>query len=239
MLAKEMFEKLGYVQELYENKDKPGDNGITYIRKEFQSEYLTRTKGIEFYNNLEKETFIYESLKLNNDVERDGLATSLSVDEIVAIQKQIEELKALKEDKINYGGGNIMKVTLDLVWNGKVDKNNRLMSREELEKALNTEINKEKMKHHLLLVEMSISNTPTGMAEVDMSNTIGYVESFDLDSFTGTIVTTKETCDLSDYQLAFKKMGYAAYENKVMNISNVDIISCYLLNKNTSARIDA
>lgn len=100
MLAKEMFEKLGYVQEIYEDKEKPSDNGIAYTRKEFQGDYLTRTKGIEFYNNLEKETLIYESLKFEKGIDCECMAASLSVDEINAIQKQIEELKTQIAEKI-------------------------------------------------------------------------------------------------------------------------------------------
>lgn len=135
-----------------------------------------------------------------------------------------------------------MEITLDLVWNGKVDKNNRLMSKEELEKALNTEVNKEKIRNNKFLVEEDINIDPIDLSYLDCNEerVIGFVKSFDLDNSKVTI--NIKTCDdeltLDGYQIAFKKLAHVKLENNVSILSDVNIISCYLIGKDISARID-
>ena len=131
-----------------------------------------------------------------------------------------------------------MEITLDLVWNGRVDKNNRFVARSEIEKALNSEINKDRIMNNNFLVEGSSPINISDIYECKMKNVIGYVKSFDLDNYKATIVVNKDVSITSEYQLAFKKLGYVVSKDGIMVIHNIIILSCYLIHKDVSSRID-
>lgn len=95
MIAKELFEKLGYTQKIFDKESNPYDHGLQYIKKDNESEKqrigMIHTKTIEFY-------FGYKEILMREIVEhRDGTTSErnaiiLSLDEINALQKQVEEL---------------------------------------------------------------------------------------------------------------------------------------------------
>lgn len=96
MPVKEMFEKLGYTQKIYDKESNPLNNGIQYTYQSPKSEMervgMIKTKVIEIYLE-SKEILMFETTK-----HRDGNVTKsdvviLNSDVFNALQTQIKELK--------------------------------------------------------------------------------------------------------------------------------------------------
>lgn len=132
----------------------------------------------------------------------------------------------------------VNEITLDLVWNGKINKNHKFIPRDEIEKALNTEVNIEKIKTGLFLVEGPIDISMTSMIECKMENVIGSIISIDLDNYKATIKTHNTIDELFNYQLAFKMIGCTKFKDNMTKVFDISIQSCYIIHKNMSARID-
>jgi hypothetical protein len=102
MKAKELFEKLGYEQKVFDHEKRCVNgfeyevNGIEYIKKDEESEMqrigMVRTKYIDFYLD-SKEIETYYKVKFRDGIEKDGETSGiLNMELFNAIQKQIEEL---------------------------------------------------------------------------------------------------------------------------------------------------
>lgn len=137
-----------------------------------------------------------------------------------------------------------MELTLNLVWNGEVDRNHRLMTRSELEKALSTSVNKEKLKNKSFLLEDMINVNPSDINtwhKCDMNHVIGYIKSFDLDNFkVNVVITDPSTCIkyIHNCQVAFKKSGLIRKNKNCAEVYDVIVSSCYLIDSKSSSRID-
>lgn len=94
MSAKEQFEKLGYIQEIYENKRLPSCSGIQYTKKDNPSEMervgVVYTKVIEFYPS-SQEILITKSGERRDGEVFNSDATILSFEEFQAVQQQVDE----------------------------------------------------------------------------------------------------------------------------------------------------
>lgn len=91
MLAKEMFNNLGYEQIIWEDKDHPNQDGIRYIKRTSSSKYVDETEYIDFFTRTNKlMTFIENKHTLFNKEWYDGV--TFDIDLINAINKQIDEL---------------------------------------------------------------------------------------------------------------------------------------------------
>lgn len=90
MIAKEMFEKLGYEQKIYNNEKDISLNGIDYI-KENKNVVQIVIKHIEFYT-LSKEIVIYTTYEYTDGIKTTGDAGIMNFEEFNAIQRQIIEL---------------------------------------------------------------------------------------------------------------------------------------------------
>ena len=96
MTAKQLFEKLGYEQKIYDNEKNIHSNGIQYIKRANDSEMqrigMITTKYIEFYL-AHKEIVIYSTTEHRNGKTTKSDAGILSFEEYNAIKKQIDELE--------------------------------------------------------------------------------------------------------------------------------------------------
>lgn len=102
MTAKEMFEKLGYEQKIYDNEKESIKgfeytvNGIQYIKRAKDSEMqrigMIVTKCIEFYTT-SKEILIYTTYEHRNGTKSQSDSGDLNIEEFNAIQKQVLELQ--------------------------------------------------------------------------------------------------------------------------------------------------
>lgn len=97
MNAKEQFERLGYVQTIHQFEDETYQscNGIQYVKQDPESEMqrigMVSTKSIEFYF-MHKEVVISTHYKHRNGNESYSDSSVLSLEELKAVQKQMEEL---------------------------------------------------------------------------------------------------------------------------------------------------
>lgn len=101
MKAKELFEKLGFKQKIYNNEKhcvegfKYTINGIQYTKKAEESEMqrigMVRTNYIDFYLD-SKEIAIGDIIEFKDGTKKYGESAILNVKLLNAIQKQIEEL---------------------------------------------------------------------------------------------------------------------------------------------------
>jgi hypothetical protein len=101
MKSKELFEKLGYEQKIYDNEKRSTNgfeytiNGIEYVKKDKESEMqrigMIRTKYIDFYLD-SKEMEIGDIIEFKDGTKKNGESAVLNIKLFNAIQKQIEEL---------------------------------------------------------------------------------------------------------------------------------------------------
>jgi hypothetical protein len=98
MTAKEMFEKIGYVQKIHDKSEYPSFNGIQYMKRSEDSEMhrigMITTRYIEFYPH-SKEIIICKTYE-----HKDGTITKcdlgiLSLEEFKAVQQQVNEFNWL------------------------------------------------------------------------------------------------------------------------------------------------
>lgn len=96
MTAKELFEKLGYEQKIYDNEKHFSFNGIQYTKRDADSEMqrvgMIKTKCIEFYPT-HKEIVIHSMTKHRNGERTKSDAGILSYEEFLAVQLQVSELQ--------------------------------------------------------------------------------------------------------------------------------------------------
>lgn len=102
MTAKEMFEKLGYEQKIYDNEKKSikgfeyTANGIQYIQRAKDSEMqrigMIVTNYIEFYIT-SKEILIYTTYEHRDGTKSKSDSGNLNIEEFNAVQKQVIELQ--------------------------------------------------------------------------------------------------------------------------------------------------
>lgn len=101
MKAKELFEKLGYEQKIYDHEKRYANdfeyeiNGIEYTKKAKESEMqrigMVRSKYIDFYLD-SKEIEIGEIVEFKDGTKKYGESVILNVELLNAVQKQVEEL---------------------------------------------------------------------------------------------------------------------------------------------------
>lgn len=140
--------------------------------------------------------------------EKEKLALSELVDNIS---------KNIKYEFINSNNGyGYREIVLDLAWKPVIDRNNRLISREELEKALNDPRIKELLKTHMFKIEFPYDSTYNiaKMMTMNMDLNVGYIKSIDLDKRKATVMIKNDMYFSISYfepVLCFNKLGSSEY----------------------------
>ena len=116
------------------------------------------------------------------------------------------------------------ELELDLAWKPVIDRNYRLLSKEELEKSLDNPRIKELLQTNMFKIEFPYDNSYNieKTMTIDMSKEIGYIKSIDLEKRKVTVMIKNEMYSVISY---FEPVVYFNYLGQSEYIQNEDV--CY------------